>query len=278
MKIKPSHGQDAQPPLRVSNGIYVRRLSDGAYIYAKKPDQPYNNTDQGQCARDMFAYSAWLASTAIPLEVQSARNWQVNSNDTWKDALTRAQWGTLFRIELDDGTVSYPIDHACAGPPEIPLAMAAYQLFQTTTFVTGVGQSVVDWQLPTGVDDAMVIMWKVGASAAGTRLMRLSVDGGATFSATDYQLIDSSGVVTTVGGATNVALANTTQMTMIWWWPTLALTNNLKIWYPMFTDARKGIWTGSINPVTHLRVLNSVGNLTGTTGVSFIAFLGKQSN
>ena len=134
MKIKrqPGIGPVAKP--RNTSGVYFAVQGD-TLIVKGKPKQPRLKKAQDEYNRDLMRYSAWLLNIAHPLEIASAQAFAVNSNDTYKDILTRAQFGTLFRVIGPNGEEYFPARHALYPPSVIPPDVPVDEHFANVTLL-----------------------------------------------------------------------------------------------------------------------------------------------
>lgn len=278
MKITGAKGPLGVPPIRISNGIYAYQREDGAWIYARRPRQPYKNDDNAQFNRDQLRVSAWLAKGSIPVEQEAARNFAVNSNDTYKDILTRAQFGTLFRVILKDGTEYHPADHSFEAPPEELPGMAGFTVIQTTNFVTGVGQASVQCILPANIDELLIIYRGIGAAINSQRCVQFSTNGGTSYHTTlgDYNILVAGGTITNTVAFVASGANNNVQQTGFHYFPNMTPGAGPIINTNPGYSGLSGLFFGSVNPVNAVRFLNlPATNLTGTTGTSYIVFLGR---
>jgi len=277
VKITGYRGPLQIPPIRISGGIYGFPRADGTWIYRKRPVQPATNDEASQYNRDLMRYSAWLASEAQPLEVQTARNFEVNSNDTWKDILTRAQFGTLFRVYTPEGEPYHPADHSLPQPEPPQPGMANFDLLLLTPFVTGTPLAQIDFAIPAGYTELICMMRLVGASSAGIRVLQYSVDNGATFKsgASDYKIINTNGTETNAAGSTFNLTSTTSQQSGAIWIPNVTLGQGTLQTFSPQQSGMSTIFVASAQPVTNIRFKNGAGNLTGTTSSSYYAIIGR---
>ena len=185
---------------RISSGYYAFIKGDDLFIRAR-PRQPYKKDRCSEFYRVQMQASAAMIGYAIPLEIEGSHNWQVNSNDTWKDALTRAQFGTLMRIILEDGTEYHPADHSCpsleiAGTGDMPWTLASL-------WEHSVSGNTLQHEFVFGTDykELYIILDGVARAAADWIVVRCSTDNGATYpgGVGTYIDVNSVGVASTIG-------------------------------------------------------------------------------
>ena len=113
--------------------------------------------------------------------------------------------------------------------------------------------------------EVRVLFYKVTSSASGRRSIRISTDGGVTFFAgpSDYEYASPAGVPAgfsmVVAHSTNSALARLAYIHLF------GTNVNGTVKQIMSQDNNNPTWIFAVNtlPITHIRLLNESGNLTG---------------
>lgn len=277
MKLKGTRGNWNIPTIRLSSGFYVRRRQDGLQYVSKRPVQPRTTDEASQFNRDQMVYSAYLAATAIPLEVQAAKNWAVNSNDTYKDALTRAQFGTLMRIFGPNGEQYFPADHSLPQPEQVIPGMPNFTLIQSTAFVTGTPIANITCAVPAGITEMIAVYRNVAASANSQPHVRISTNNGVSYHATlgDYTFINSAGTEANATGFLCNATNNTAAQSGMHWFPSVTIGQGAILGMSCVQAGVSGLFKANALPATHLQFLRPGANMTGTTGAAFVYFLGR---
>jgi len=266
MKITRQPGVGFEPLPRITEGMYIYIRND-QLIVAKRPNQPYDDTYCGQFYRDQMRYSAGIMAYAIPQEVSGAMAWQVNSNDTWKDALTRAQFGTLFRVWLKDGTEYHPADHSCTMPvPEEDGEMPWTVVKLWEHSVSG-NTLQVEYIVEEGYTEFFFMLDNVSRAASDWIVVRCSTDGGASYPSGvgTYIDINSVGVQSTIGAFFFPANFTTAGTGGNGWVIGANIGNKWTSWFSSFSATGTARFIANNDPVNAFKVgpTNLATNMTG---------------
>lgn len=254
MKIKRQPGLGGVPLARTPSGTFQYIRNDKLFIQSK-PKQPYKNDLNAQFNRAQMQAAAAMIGLALPLELDIAHSWSKNSQDTWKDTLMRAQFGTLFYVTLPGGIEYHPADHSYPGPPEPEEGEIPWTLLLTWDGATDPAAQNIDFALTAPFTEYLILASQVRTTASSGRGVKVSTDGGVSYhGGTNYvQYLASSGpsaddrfVWPGVNGATP------TGMIM---WIIGATIGQGCCWALFHTAGQYGTqFIGSTDPVTNLRI------------------------
>lgn len=209
--------------------------------------------------------AATMIKFTIPPERAWAETWAIGSNDTWKDTVMRAQFGTLFKVEGPNGEIYFPAGHPC--PPIIPSPgdEMPWTIRKRWSFAVDGAVANIDHTDTEGDTEWLVIFDRVTTSAAGFRIMQLSTDAGASYYTAlgNYNSWGTGGV----SAAQNAVYANisstTAALSGATWIPNLTLGQGLVVGIGLpFGNAAYQL-IASQDPVDAIRVKNTAGNLAG---------------
>lgn len=261
-RLPPGAGWDAIP--RITQGSYIYMRKD-ALIMQSRPDQPRDSSFCGDFYRAQLEASASGIPWIYEIFQYSAHNFAVESNDTWKDVLTRGQFGTLWMIINPDGTTYHPADHTCPDltPPEdedMP-----WSVVKEWSFAVDGAVANIDYPIEDGITELYVIMDAVTASVAGFRRLVISTDGGASYftGLAHYNNLVGAGTVGGIQGMMISSSSGTAALTGWMWLVGLNLGNRRVITRLVTTGSFGYMFVANNDPVTDVRLQNTAGNLNG---------------
>lgn len=163
----------------------------------------------------------------------------------------------------DDGkvlTVNGAIPEWIA-PPN-PTGQAKWQLISTTTVTNPSARHA----LAIGAyNEVMIDASGLTASAAGTRRLQLSVDGGSTyFTASGDYVLNSNAGTTAAQNALVISTGSTALTRTIWGW-LQQIKASAAPRAAMDASGQVAQFVASSSAITHIAIANSTGNLTGGT-------------
>lgn len=263
IKRPPGTGDLALPR---SKGNFLTKI-DWRGLYVAKWPRRWRKRDRcSEYREDIMYVAAEMAKYTTPLEMEAALEWQKGSNDTWKDAIIRAQFATLFRVVDEFGNVYRPAPRPCPviDPPE-PSDMTWILRNQWSHATHG---NIVNFDTTDleQYQELLIIMQAVTTTGATFRLARASIDNGATFysGAAHYTAITNG-----FSGGTQTGFFFSTGQSAAaaygaLWIPNLTLEGVQKVGIPLHAAG----WSYWLNQTTAkvnaIRVCNSAAsNMTG---------------
>jgi len=275
VKIKGYRGPTNVPPIRVSNGIAAYRRSDGTWIYRRKPRRTYPNAETDKFNRDQMRLSAYLAQTTAPEFVDAARVFSKNSNDTWKDILTRAQFGTLFHIILADGTDYHPADHSYVPPEPEPTDQMAFQSLAGWDVDTQGSFTNLDVVIDPTVSEILIIAKGITGSVNSWLECLLSTNGGVSFHNTNgnYLLMPATSIATNTTAMFIGTQFSTAAQTCSLWLPTFSVGAKCVIGLNTAQAAFSTLFVANTLRPNAIRIRRTTGTCGGATG--YVAVLGR---
>jgi hypothetical protein len=180
VKLKPPIGVGREPIIRSAGNVYTRVTKRGLVV-EKWPRSSRPTTDTAIFNRTQMKVAADMIKYAVPADVESARNFQVGSNDTWKDILMRAQFGTLFKVIAPDGTIATVANHGYVPPVPTGGDHVPWSLIQEYDIAVSGPTSLIKVLATDTYDEILIAMVQVTRSASATSQVRCSTNGGTTF-------------------------------------------------------------------------------------------------
>lgn len=269
MKLKPPTGLGNLPIIRSAGNVYTRITKRGMYL-SKWPRPWKLNTAGQQFNRDQMAVSAYMIKLATPESIDAAMHWEKNSNDTWKDAMTRAQFGTLFQVELSDGTICGIADHGYIAPVEPEESEVPWTLIKEWTFSIDGATNAINITDLAAYHEVAIAMNAVGCSSSAFRQALASTDNGLTYAsaAGNYESIQNNSVPATQ----NAFYLSITQSTAVLSSLTIISFLNVGLKYPVSQTNPGGTfgyrYIKDDLPINAIRLRPSAGNFnSGRFGI-----------
>lgn len=265
MKIKGNvPGRGFLPWSRISSGVYLR-IYDDKTVVSTRPKQPRLRDIASVFNKIQMKASAGMVKFAVEEEVQAAHAWQIGSNDTWKDILTRAQFGTAYKIVLTDGTEYHPANHGYEPPPKPEPTDLPWTVVKEWSFAVDGATNAIDYVLGTGITELIVIGEAVTRSSSAFNQLVVSEDGGTTFKTTlgNYKTWATNGVPSDQTGFPIPETTTFGALNTVAWFIGLNLGNHRTVMHMTTGFVGGAMYVASDNVVNAVRLRPTAGNFNG---------------
>jgi len=182
-----------------SVGSFYTAIRNEKLVVYKWPRR-WKKTDRcSDFYRDQMRAAAAMLKYAIPQELESALNFSKGSNDTYKDILFRAQFGTLFQVVLPDGTICGIADHTCPPLEQQDTSDMPWSIITRWEHAVDGDTAEVNALLPDSTQQVAVVAHAITVNTTRNLRAYISTDDGATYWTTNGNYI---GVING-GGSSN---------------------------------------------------------------------------